>query len=177
MPVDEAASPREEVESQVVRLERRAAERAFAGRAIAGGGDVMEATVQLQRGVSVQFNVAPSATRVEEMHEVIVDSVTDNSAIVTVRSTPQTLMLKIGESKLLDLDADGLNDLQVLLKSVNVGAGSAEVVLTSLYSPPVAEKKSSSSSIVLVAVVVLIVLVALVLVVRARRSKEKPVRK
>ena len=47
-----------------------------------------------------------------------VDSVTDTTASVTVRSDPQSATLNVGEEKKFDLDGDGMYDFSVFLESI-----------------------------------------------------------
>ena len=61
--------------------------------------------------------------------------------------------------------------MRVTLKSVNVAANSAEVVLTSLAVP--AQPSKGMSTGVVIFIVILVVLVVVVLVARARRKAVK----
>jgi len=66
-----------------------------------------------------------------------VDSISGDKVTITVSSTPVTFDLVPGQTKKVDVDGNGVYDLDVYLKSVS--AGRAEILLTSISeSVPVA---------------------------------------
>lgn len=66
-------------------------------------------TQELREGEEVTF----------DNHKLSLDTIDETSVQVTVSSTPQTLTLTVGESKMIDLDNDQKNDLSLRLNSVN----------------------------------------------------------
>ncbi len=57
----------------------------------------------------------------DENHLIEVEEVTDNSATIAIYSEPKKITLNIGESKEIDVDNDGLNDLYVKLLRITDG--------------------------------------------------------
>lgn len=54
----------------------------------------------------------------EEVHQVTIDDITENSVTLTVSSNPITITLNIGETKILDLNEDGIDDLSIKLEDI-----------------------------------------------------------
>ncbi len=63
-------------------------------------------------------------------HSVKVLTITSNSVTIELASTPQQLTLNVGDTKEADLDANGKNDLSIMLKSIT--NGKADLVFKSL---------------------------------------------
>lgn len=77
-------------------------------------GDVeKEITINQKESVSFKIN--------DEDHLIQVEEITDNSATFTVYSEPQKLTLTVGQSKEIDVNNDGLNDLYVKLVRISDG--------------------------------------------------------
>ncbi len=74
-----------------------------------------ESVGNLGVGESVSFSIDNGE------HSVTVDEVGDDYALITVRSEPIQLRLKVGESKNVDIDEDGKDDIVVGLESVRDG--------------------------------------------------------
>ncbi len=54
-----------------------------------------------------------------QLHTIAIDKVGEDYVIVTVQSTAQTLKITIGETKLVDLDADSSADIAITLNAVS----------------------------------------------------------
>ena len=93
--------------------------------------------VSLGRGYKVNFDVAG------ESHVLEVDSVSGDKVVITVSSNPITLELVSGQTKKVDLDSDGVYDLDIYLKSMSLSR--ANIVLTSISErvPTVTEGEAS----------------------------------
>jgi hypothetical protein len=61
------------------------------------------------------------------LHEIKVESVGEDGATLVISSEPQTLDFVIGESKEVDVDGDGLNDLIVTLEGVSDGRANFDI--------------------------------------------------
>ncbi len=72
-----------------------------------------EITINQQDSVSFKIN--------DENHLIEVEEVTDNSVRLAIYSEPKKVTLSIGESKEIDTDNDGLNDLYVKLVRITDG--------------------------------------------------------
>lgn len=72
-----------------------------------------EITINLQDSISFKVN--------DEDHLIEVEEVTDNSVTLTIYSEPKKITLNIGQSKEIDIDNDGLNDLYVKLVRISNG--------------------------------------------------------
>lgn len=68
----------------------------------------------------------------EEEHSITLKEVTDTSVTLEVKSEIQTIELGFGETKSIDLNADGDNEISIKLKSINVLTKTADLVITPL---------------------------------------------
>ena len=75
-----------------------------------------EASVQVAEGSTRTFSFDGSTT-----HTLKVDSLSDTAATITIASDPQTFVLNVGESRKVDVNNDGLDDVEVTLNSVYNG--------------------------------------------------------
>jgi len=57
-------------------------------------------------------------TYLEESHRLKINSIDKNSISLTIRSSLITVKLLIGETKLVDLNRDGINDISITLKNI-----------------------------------------------------------
>lgn len=55
----------------------------------------------------------------DQSHTIAIDEVGEDYVLVTIESTAQTLKITVGETKLVDLDADGIADSSITLDSVS----------------------------------------------------------
>jgi hypothetical protein len=78
--------------------------------------NVVESSVLVAEGSSRTFTFDGATT-----HTLRVDDVEGNLVTITISSDPQTLTLNVGESKEVDLNEDGINDVEVTLNSVDNG--------------------------------------------------------
>jgi hypothetical protein len=89
---------------------------------------VSEAIVSMASQSTATFSVAGEA------HSAVVKSLTETSAVITISSDPVDVELAVEETKELDLDGDGVNDLSVTLVSIEDGV--ANVTFKSLVPTP-----------------------------------------
>ena len=69
-------------------------------------------SVSLGRGFSVDFSLGG------ESHSLVVDSISGDSATITISSDPIALSVDVGDTETVDLDLDGEDDFSVHLKSI-----------------------------------------------------------
>jgi hypothetical protein len=118
--------------------------------------------LRLNQGQIVAFSVAKSP------HTVTIDSVTATSVTFTLRSTPQTVKLNIGESGKYDVNDDGHPDISATL--IDITNGVANISFAAITTPiadatPVAKVTQSSKNGALMPIVVSIGLVIIVIVI------------
>jgi hypothetical protein len=65
-------------------------------------------------------------------HTLTVLNITDTTATIQIESAPQILTLALEEERQIDLNADGVNDISLKLKSINTITKKATFVLTPL---------------------------------------------
>ena len=73
------------------------------------------AAVTMSSGSTATFSVAGAS------HSAVIKSITETSVVVTISSDPIDVELTVGETKEVDVDADGKNDLSVTLDSITSG--------------------------------------------------------
>lgn len=83
---------------------------------------VTEASIEVAEGSSRTFSFDGQTT-----HTLKVDSIADNAATVTISSTPQTFVLNVGESRKVDVNQDGLDDIEVTLNGVDNGVADLSI--------------------------------------------------
>lgn len=129
-------------------------------------------------------------SEVTERHTATVNSVGDDFVDLTIASEPIKFRLMLGESRSVDVDRDGTNDLMVRLAGITGGkadlifkrlVSTAEAASSPMPSPrppvatPASESDSSSSSWLIVggiiAGVVLVIVVTSILLARRRGPK------
>ena len=81
-------------------------------------------SVSLGRGFGVDFNLEGAS------HRLVVDSISADSAAITIFSEAIALNLGVEETKMVDVDGNGFIDLSVYLKSIS--SSRANFVLTSI---------------------------------------------
>jgi hypothetical protein len=99
-------------------------------------------TLPLQAGQGIRFSVANSP------HTVTVDKIEGDHVTFTLRSTPQTHSLRIGETGRYDVNEDGQPDITATL--VSVTDNTANITFANITSPAtssVTDEKSSPSAI------------------------------
>ncbi|GEM_PF-2350511 len=100
-----------------------------------GGGGVVKAALGELKG-SVVYDLSAdekvSFLIGGENHSVHVLNLTETSADIEVRSSPQRFTLNVGDEKKVDLTGDGKEDIAVKLNSVNVLTKKAKITVTSL---------------------------------------------
>lgn len=71
--------------------------------------------------------------------------ITGQSATLVIQSDPMVIDLKVGETKLIDVDGDGSNDLEIRLDEV-LSAGQIKFTITSLATEPIQLEDEAVSS-------------------------------
>ena len=91
-------------------------------------------------------------------HQVTFKEVTDDSVILVFQSDPVEITLTIGESKDVDLDADGTTDILVTLNSIT--NGEAEITATNLSPigeiPKMKELLKTNRNLILMVLAILV---------------------
>src|SRR3989344_1455380 len=114
-----------------------------------------------------------------EDHQITIRDIKDERVTLEIESTPQTLIMAKGDSKDVDLNADGNNDLKITLHGFDV-KGRADLSFIALaqpgeegYVPPVKEEPvtgptpaAGSSTWIIILVLAIIVIVGYFLVKR-----------
>ncbi len=62
-----------------------------------------------------------------ENHEIVLDKLTSDSVTLVINSDPIEVTLKMGDSKKVDVDGDGILDLLVELRSIDVPHQKADI--------------------------------------------------
>ncbi len=154
------------------------------------GNQVTQTNVKLEEGASVSFIVKASSEAISEVHSVKVEKISPNSATITVASTPQTFELNVGETRDVDVDSDGADDIRVVLNSVDAKLNYADInvaLLTQGKSLPAAkqieaqpaEEKEQPKYLIPTLVqsgllaTVLIVLAVIFVVIRVKAKKKR----
>ena len=75
----------------------------------------------------------------DEEHTVMVDDIDDDSITLTISSEPFTIELMVGESKEVDVNGDGVNDLEIFLHKIHQKA--ADLVFKEISVPAVVEEE------------------------------------
>ncbi len=86
--------------------------------------NIPEQTFTLGGSQSVGFNIKGS------QHSAKVTAITATQVTLEIASTPFTVTLEIGETKPVDSDGNGLNDLEIKLNSINLVAGAYKADLS-----------------------------------------------
>jgi len=84
-----------------------------------------EKTIELGIGGSFGFSLLGN-------HSIKVENLTETTAKLTIRSEPKTLILTVGETKNVDLNDNGLDDISIKLKSINITAKKVSLIITPL---------------------------------------------
>lgn len=85
---------------------------------VAEGG---EGVINAYRASTVTFSIMTSSETVASSHSIVFGDINyiKGEATITISSDPVTLTLKVGDTKMVDMDSDGKNDLGVNLVSID----------------------------------------------------------
>ena len=143
-------------------------------------------TVTKQQGQSSTFSLDGKTA-----HTVKFKAVTSGSVTIEIKSDPIEVTLNVGETKQVDIDADGTNDLEVTLESVSSGAAkitmkkvaqtAAELAAPEPTTPtgeettttptPTEEGEGKTSLAWLWIIIIIIVVIAIVVAVQQKKKK------
>ncbi len=107
----------------------------------------------IKRGNGVRFN------RKGEEHKVMLRSITKDSVILELNTKAQTLNIAVGETKNVDMDGNGKNDLAVTLNSTDTTHQTASLTFKTLDEPE-EEGMDPMLSYALVIIFVVILIIA-----------------
>jgi len=86
-------------------------------------GDIVggQGIINAYRASTVTFSTTSSSTGSASSHSIVFDDVDyiESKVTITISSDPITLTLNAGDSENVDLDADGVDDLEVTLNSID----------------------------------------------------------
>lgn len=80
-------------------------------------------TVELVDGEKAEFNISSVG------HTLTLKNHTETTAIITIQSSLQTFTLQVGEEEKVDLNSDGISEISVKLKSINILTGKVMLIL------------------------------------------------
>lgn len=124
----------------------------------------------------------------EESHIALVGTITATTVTITISSDPLDLTLEIGQTKDVDADGDGIEDLRVTLNGII--NGKADITFRSIYVAPPSESRTPSaprtpvtptkpaepkegSNTFLIVIIVLVVIVAIVVLLVFLKKRRK----
>ena len=126
------------------------------GSSGSGGGSSTASTVSFD----VDFSAATSGTvkaqqgRVKSFsfdgstqHTVTFDKVTATSVTITVASDPVTINLNVGETKVVDVNGDGISDVSLNLKAIVNGLAEIEISKIAEGAEIVAEEEMAAAGV------------------------------
>ncbi len=58
-----------------------------------------------------------------ETHSILLDTIDENSTLITISSDPQQVLINVGETKQIDINNDGEFDIKVTLNNIENGVG------------------------------------------------------
>ena len=104
--------------------------------------EVTTGSIKAQQGLIKSFSFDGSTK-----HTITFDKVTATSATVTIASTPMTVTLNVGQTKEVDINLDGVNDVKVKLKSVVNGLADVEISKIEAGAQVVAKEEKAAAGI------------------------------
>jgi len=104
--------------------------------------EVTTGSIRAQQGLIKSFSFDGSTK-----HTITFDKVTATSATVTIASTPMTVTLNVGQTKEVDINLDGVNDVKVKLKSVVNGLADVEISKIEAGAQVVAKEEKAAAGI------------------------------
>ena len=80
-----------------------------------------EGVINAYRASTVTFSVKTSSMTVDDSHSIMFDDVDyiGKKVTITIRSDPVTLSLNVGDVETVDIDGDGVDDLEITLNSID----------------------------------------------------------
>ena len=104
--------------------------------------EVTTGSIKAQQGLIKSFSFDGNTK-----HTITFDKVTASSATVTIASNPITVTLNLGETKEVDINLDGVNDVKVKLKSVVNGLADVEISKIEAGAQVVAKEERAAAGI------------------------------
>ena len=80
----------------------------------------------------------------EDSHTITAYNITETSAQIVVRSEEKSILMYVGDKINIDFENDGVNEISIELKTINILTQIATLIVTPLYTP---EKKSAISDV------------------------------
>lgn len=137
-------------------------------------GDITQGkTLEMSTGKSLSFNIKG------EKHTLQLNGITENSINVWIWSEPMLVSLNVGETKLLDLDKNGLSDFEIILDSIiNQKAAFTireieEIQEQEEIFEEIEEKPKISIWPIIMVICVLLILTAVVILKTKHKKKKK----
>src|SRR3989344_4150245 len=104
--------------------------------------EVTTGSIKAQQGLIKSFSFDGNTK-----HTITFDKVTASSATVTIASNRITVTLNLGETKEVDINLDGVNDVKVKLKSVVNGLADVEISKIEAGAQVVAKEEKAAAGI------------------------------
>jgi hypothetical protein len=140
-------------------------------------GGLPEGAVRGKKGESTTFTLDGTTE-----HTLSFLEITNNQATLRFESTPVDVTMNIGETKEIDLDSDGKNDLAVTLNAIEDEEAKVTIKPLKLPEPvqetpttPVSEKPSNAG-VVIVVLLILAVVVAAYFLLKGKKGKKGEIR-
>ena len=133
------------------------------------------ASVRGEQGTSKTFTIDGKVK-----HKVTFKEITSNTAVIVIQSDPIEVKLTIGESKEVDVDANGKNDLLVTL--VSILNGQAEITMknlnpaaptTTLPAKPVSAVRPANYTWLWVILIIVVIIIIGVMIAKRKKTHSK----
>jgi hypothetical protein len=107
----------------------------------------------------------------DEEYMMIIISLDSNTVSLSIDSIPGTINIEEGETKYLDTDENGKNDLSISITGVNTSSQTASVTLTRVNEPK-DEDWEFMSLFLLIAVIIVIILIVIGITVNIKKRRK-----
>ncbi|HTZ41745.1 MAG TPA: hypothetical protein VMC07_00870 [Candidatus Omnitrophota bacterium] len=119
-----------------------------------------------------------------QTHTISLKSVSNNTAVITLSSSPVTFSISLNETKKIDFNNDNYYDLSIFLK--NISNYNADVILTSIHEQitpenqnqeiqnnPLLNISNSDLAIIAGAAALLVIIILVIIYLKTKKKKQK----
>jgi hypothetical protein len=110
------------------------------------------------KALRVREGQVATFTSADKSHSVTIDTINADSVTFTLRSTPQTFTLKVGQTGTYDVDNDGHPDISVSLASITGGTANMSFAAIAKSAGQTAVTNTTSKNINWIAIIGIAVL-------------------